>query len=138
MNIANAAVFGLQGELGLVGNQYNIALVILFVRFLRCALPRTHPSTSFVPYIIFEIPGNTLLKRFKPHVWCKLWPSAARIGSFTLTYRIDAVSGCMFLFGAISIAQGTVRNYSGLLATRFLLGLCESNVFPGSFYLIAM
>ena len=32
VNIANAAIFGLKEELGLVGNEYNIALVILFVQ----------------------------------------------------------------------------------------------------------
>lgn len=100
VNIANAAVFGMKTELGLKGDEYNVALLIFFV-----------------PYVVFEIPGNFLLKKFRPHVWLSL---------------------CMFLFGAITIAQGTVRNYSGLLATRFFLGLLESNVFPGSFYLIAM
>lgn len=128
----------MQEELGLVGNEYNVALVILFVRFLRSTLSRAHLSTSFVPYIIFEIPGNFFLKKFKPHVWREFWHTAGWIGFFILAYLVDAVSACMFLFGAISVAQGTVRNYSGLLVTRFLLGLCESNVFPGCFYLIAM
>ena len=56
----------------------------------------------------------------------------------TLTCWIYIVSGCMFLFGVATIAQGTVKSYSGLLATRFLLGLFESSVFPGCFYLISM
>lgn len=47
VNIANANVFGLTTELGLVGNQYNTALVIFFV-----------------PYILLEIPSNILLKKF--------------------------------------------------------------------------
>lgn len=55
MNIANANIFGLSDELGLkAGNKYNNALVIFFV-----------------PYILFEIPSNVLLKKFKPHVWCE-------------------------------------------------------------------
>lgn len=45
---------------------------------------------------------------------------------------------CMFFFGTVTVAQGTVKNYSGLLTTRFLLGLFESSIFPGSFYLITM
>ena len=99
-NIANASVFGLQKDLGLdsSGTQYNTALTIFFV-----------------PYILFEIPSNILLKKLKPHVW---------------------LSACMFLFGLVTICQGLVRNYSGLLATRFLLGLAETGMFPGSFYLI--
>ncbi|KAI0786404.1 MFS general substrate transporter [Abortiporus biennis] len=71
----------------------------------------------FVPYIISEIPSNALMKRFKPHVW---------------------LSGCMFMFGLTTCLQGLTQNYSGILATRFFLGLFESGMFPGCFYLLAM
>ncbi|MCJ1400605.1 hypothetical protein MMC11_003811 [Xylographa trunciseda] len=101
-NIANAAVYGLSTDLGLVSgtNQYNTALTIFFV-----------------PYILFEIPSNIFLKKLKPHIW---------------------LSGCMFVFGLVTICQGLVKGYSGLLATRFFLGLAETGMFPGSFYLIGM
>lgn len=56
------------------------------------------------------------MKRWSPHVW---------------------LSGCILAFGVITIGQGFVQSYSGLLATRFLLGLAESGIFPGSFYLIS-
>lgn len=42
----------------------------------------------------------------------------------------------MLLFGVVTICQGLVQNYSGLLATRFFLGLFETGMFPGCFYLI--
>ncbi|MCJ1242665.1 hypothetical protein MMC14_010674 [Varicellaria rhodocarpa] len=71
----------------------------------------------FVPYVLFEIPSNIFLKKLKPHVW---------------------LSSCMFVFGLVTICQGLVKNYSGLLATRFFLGLAETGMFPGSFYLIGM
>jgi len=71
----------------------------------------------FVPYIVCEIPSNILLKRLSPRVW---------------------LSGCMFLFGVVMVCQGLVQNYSGLLATRFFLGMFESGMFPGCFYLIGM
>jgi len=71
----------------------------------------------FVPYILAEIPSNMLLKRLTPRVW---------------------LSSCMFLFGIAGIGQGLVRNYSGLLACRFFLGLFEAGMFPGCFYLIGM
>jgi MFS family permease len=101
-NIANARIYGLQKDLGLdaAGTQFNTALTIFFI-----------------PYIIFEIPSNILLKKLKPNVW---------------------LSACMFLFGLVTICQGLVKNYSGLLATRFFLGLAETGMFPGSFYLIGM
>ncbi|EIW60283.1 MFS general substrate transporter [Trametes versicolor FP-101664 SS1] len=71
----------------------------------------------FAPYVLFEIPSNALLKHFKPHVWLSL---------------------CMFLFGLITLLQGFVQGLSGLIATRFFLGVVESGVFPACFYLIAM
>lgn len=61
----------------------------------------------------------------------------------------------MFLFGLTTTLQGVVQNYSGLLATRFFLGVCgdflygrfiqeltfaglfESGMFPGCFYLLS-
>jgi hypothetical protein len=53
VNISNAAVLGLQEDLKIVdGMKYNTALTIFFV-----------------PYVIFEIPSNILLKKLKPHVW---------------------------------------------------------------------
>lgn len=64
-----------------------------------------------------EIPSNILLKKFKPHIWLSL---------------------NMFLFGFVTIMQGLVQNYSGLLTTRFFLGVFESGMFPGCFYLIGM
>jgi len=48
------------------------------------------------------------------------------------------VPSCMFFFGSVTIAQGFVKSYSGLLATRFFLGLGVAGVFPGCFYLAAM
>ncbi|KAI8934254.1 hypothetical protein NX059_008998 [Plenodomus lindquistii] len=101
VNIANANVFGLSTELDLVrDNRYNTALVIFFV-----------------PYILFEIPSNALLKKMKPRVW---------------------LSMCMFAFGIITMCQGFVQNFASLLVTRFLLGLFEAGMFPGAFYLIGM
>ncbi|KAF5095635.1 hypothetical protein D0Z03_001795 [Geotrichum reessii] len=71
----------------------------------------------FVPYILSEVPSNYFLKKFKPHIWLSL---------------------CMILFGAVTIAQGFVKNFGGLVACRFFLGMFEAGMFPGCFYLLAM
>ena len=42
------------------------------------------------------------------------------------------------MFGLVSVCQGLVQGYGGLLATRFFLGLFEAGMFPGCFYLIGM
>ncbi|EFR00745.1 hypothetical protein MGYG_03750 [Nannizzia gypsea CBS 118893] len=101
VNIGNAVIFGLKKDLGITsGTEYNTALTIFFI-----------------PYVLFEIPSNLLLKKFKPHVW---------------------LSVCMFAFGLITCLQGIVTNYAGILATRFFLGLAETGMFPGCFYLMGM
>ena len=93
VNIGSALTLHLPQDLHLKGNEANIAL-----------------SIFFVPYVLFEIPSNLLLKKFKPHVW---------------------LSVCILAFGIVMLCQGFVQSYGGLLATRFFLGLAETGVFPG-------
>ena len=52
INIGNARIQGLEKDLGMVGNDYNIALQIFFV-----------------PYILLEVPSNILLRRIAPPTW---------------------------------------------------------------------
>jgi len=100
INIGNAAVLGLPKDLHLVGNQLNAALVVFFV-----------------PYVLFEIPSNFLLKSMKPHIWLPL---------------------CLFGFGLVTITEGLTKNFSGIVTARFFLGLFETGMFPGCYYLISM
>ena len=44
----------------------------------------------------------------------------------------------MFLFGLVTLLQGFVRSHSGLIATRFFLGLTEAGVFPGCTTILPM
>ncbi|EST05484.2 Major facilitator superfamily [Kalmanozyma brasiliensis GHG001] len=50
--IGNARLYGLEAELGLTSQQYNIALTVFFF-----------------PYALFEVPSNVLLKRLRPSIW---------------------------------------------------------------------
>ncbi|KAH6988092.1 major facilitator superfamily domain-containing protein [Ilyonectria sp. MPI-CAGE-AT-0026] len=52
VNIGNARLYNLEGDLGLVGNQFQIAVSILFVT-----------------YLLFEVPSNLVLKPFTPSRW---------------------------------------------------------------------
>ena len=98
-NMSNALTMRMPKEIHLTGQQPNIALAMFFI-----------------PYIIFEIPSNLLMKRFTPHVWLSL---------------------CILGFGIVMLCQGFVQSFAGLCATRFFLGLLEAGIFPGSFYLIS-
>ncbi|KAI3329765.1 major facilitator superfamily domain-containing protein [Ustulina deusta] len=99
-NIGNAKIQGLTKDLNLTGHDYNIALFVFFV-----------------PYILFEVPSNIIIKRVAPSTWLSL---------------------VMVLWGIATIGQGLVKNVGGLIATRFLLGIFEAGVFPGCAYLISM
>ncbi|GLA53356.1 hypothetical protein AnigIFM63604_010447 [Aspergillus niger] len=97
-SLGNAKIEGMDKDLSLVGNQYNIA-----------------SSLFFVPYIIFEIPSNVMLKKTRPSFWL-----AAQV----LTWGI--VMTCM----------GSVQGFASLTACRVLLGMCEAGFFPGAVYLV--
>ncbi|KAI0121318.1 major facilitator superfamily domain-containing protein [Xylariales sp. AK1849] len=99
-NIGNARIQGMAADLHMTGRDYNLALFVFFI-----------------PYILFEVPSNIILKRIAPSTW---------------------LSSIMILWGIATIGQGLVNNIGELVACRFLLGLFEAGLFPGCVYLISM
>ncbi|KAJ5621655.1 hypothetical protein N7528_006438 [Penicillium herquei] len=99
-NLGNAKIAGMESDLGLYGNRYNVAL-----------------SVFFVPYSVFEIPSNILLKIMKPSQWIAIM---------------------MFIWGVIMTLTGIVSSYEGLVAARFFLGLAEAGFFPAAAYLLTL
>ncbi|KAF8529986.1 putative MFS nicotinic acid transporter Tna1 [Gautieria morchelliformis] len=93
VNIGQARLAGLEKDLKLHGKQYDIALTIFFVS-----------------YLVFELPSNLVLKKFKPPRW---------------------ICFLMVSWGVLQVCMGLVTNHQGLYATRFLLGVFESGLFPG-------
>ncbi|CDR39662.1 CYFA0S03e05864g1_1 [Cyberlindnera fabianii] len=73
-------------------------------------------TVFFVPYIFFEVASNYFMKKVPPHIW---------------------LSACILAFGAITLGLGYVKNFSGLVACRFFLGMMESATFPGIFYVLS-
>ncbi|ETS85425.1 hypothetical protein PFICI_03450 [Pestalotiopsis fici W106-1] len=97
-NIGNAKIEGMVEDLNMTGVQYNIVLAIFFV-----------------PYVLFEIPSNILLKKFKrPSTYIAIITTA---------------------WGTIMTCTGVVRNFSSLMAVRILLGIFEAGFLPGAIYL---
>ncbi|KAF2738263.1 MFS general substrate transporter [Polyplosphaeria fusca] len=99
-NIGNAKIQGLTEDLHMQGSDYNIALF-----------------TFFIPYILFEVPSNLIIKKVAPSTWLSL---------------------IMVLWGISTIGMGLVNSLGGLVAMRLLLGLFEAGLFPGCVYLISM
>ncbi|KAJ6184196.1 hypothetical protein N7519_005497 [Penicillium mononematosum] len=98
-SIGNAKIEGMLPDLNMSGTQYNIALGIFFV-----------------PYVLFEVPSNILLAKFKkPSLYLSI---------------------LMLLWGIVVTLTGVVKNFSGLCAVRVLLGIFESGFFPGAVWVI--
>ncbi|KAF9254079.1 MFS transporter [Marasmius fiardii PR-910] len=68
-----------------------------------------------VAFIIFEIPSNYLLKKFRPSRW---------------------IAFLMLGWGTVTLCLSTVHNFAQLTALRFLLGMFEAGLFPGLVYLL--
>jgi MFS family permease len=86
VNIGNSRLYNMEKDLGLVGNQYQIAVSILFVT-----------------YITFEVPSNLVLKKFTPSRWIAFITFSWGIVA-TLTGLVQSYSGliaCRVLLGAL-------------------------------------
>jgi len=99
-NISVARVAGMQRDLRLdIGERYSIISLIFFV-----------------PYIIFELPSNILLRKFGARYW---------------------LCGIVTAFGAIMLGMGFVKTWVELLVCRTLLGVFEAGFFPACSFLIS-
>jgi MFS family permease len=70
-------------------------------------------SIFWYPYLFFEPLATLMLKRFGPSVW---------------------MSRIMVTWGIVSMCQGAMTNYAGILACRFFLGVAEAGFWPGCLY----
>ncbi|KAG4434750.1 hypothetical protein IFR05_009776 [Cadophora sp. M221] len=74
-------------------------------------------SILFVGYILGGIPSNMLITRIRP------------------SYYLGTVMG---LWSIVSTLTGISRNFTGLLLTRFFLGVTEAPYYPGALYLLSI
>ncbi|KAJ3577114.1 hypothetical protein NPX13_g3453 [Xylaria arbuscula] len=70
----------------------------------------------FISYSVFEPLTNVLLKKTRPSIF---------------------IPTIMFFWGSSMVGQGFVYNQSGLLASRWFLGLTEAGLFPGVNYYLS-
>ncbi|KAJ5171041.1 Major facilitator superfamily domain general substrate transporter [Penicillium coprophilum] len=86
VNIGNARLYGLEEDLGLVGNQYQVSVSILFVT-----------------YCFFEVPSNLVLKKLRPSRYIAtisvLWGIIATLTGITQTY--GGLIACRVLLGVV-------------------------------------
>ncbi|KAM0554048.1 hypothetical protein ACHAPJ_007123 [Fusarium lateritium] len=74
-------------------------------------------SIFFIPYVLLEVPSNYALSKVKrPSLY---------IGTIIM------------LWGSMTATLGTVSNFGGLVAVRFMLGVTEAGFFPGAVLIIS-
>lgn len=90
--MSNAAVAGMTTDLKLyIGDRYSISLLIFFV-----------------PYFIFELPSNIVLRKLGAAKW---------LGTIVTAW------------GAVMIGMGFTTNWTQLVACRAILGFFEAGRF---------
>lgn len=72
---------------------------------------QTCVSILFAGYIIGQIPSNMVLTRVRPSIWLSFW---------------------MAVWAIVSALTALSHNYTGLVLTRFFLGLTEAPYYPGA------
>lgn len=78
---------------------------------------QTCVSILFVGYLLGQIPSNMLLNRLRPSRYMGV---------------------CMMLWAIVSAVTALSTNFTGLLLTRFFLGITEAPYYPGAVYLLSM
>ncbi|KAF2716523.1 retrograde regulation protein 2 [Polychaeton citri CBS 116435] len=79
---------------------------------------QTAVSILFVGYILMQIPSNMVLGKIKyPGVYISL---------------------AMATWGAVGSCMAAVNSFSGIIVTRFFIGLVEAVFFPGALYFLSM
>ncbi|KAF2718325.1 MFS general substrate transporter [Polychaeton citri CBS 116435] len=74
-------------------------------------------SVFYIPYIVVDVPSNWVVKYFKAG------------------YYLPAL---LLSWGLVCMCTGFVKNYAGLLAARFFLGLAEGGLLGGMIIYLAM
>ncbi|KAL2835025.1 major facilitator superfamily domain-containing protein [Aspergillus cavernicola] len=86
VNIGNARLYGMEKDLGLVDDQYQTAVSVLFVT-----------------YILSELPSNLVIKRFTPSRWISFittaWGVVATLTGIVKDYK--SLVACRVILGAL-------------------------------------
>ncbi|KAH7028837.1 major facilitator superfamily domain-containing protein [Microdochium trichocladiopsis] len=74
-------------------------------------------SILFVGYVLMQIPSNMLITKIKPGIYMSSW---------------------MVVWAVVSACTALVKNFGGLVACRFFLGITEAPFYPGATYMLSI
>ena len=102
INIGNARLQGLEKDLKMKGQDYNVALFVFFI-----------------PYILFEVPSNLLIRKIPPSTW---------LSSLMILWGIDLLSPLDV--GDLTVEHRYCNNLHG--SHPELRWLCCVQILPGA------
>ncbi|KAL2206072.1 MFS general substrate transporter [Sarocladium strictum] len=76
----------------------------------------TAVSILFVGYILGQLPATMIMTRVRPSLFMATW---------------------MAIWAIVSGLTGIARNYTGLVVTRFFLGVAEAPFYPGALFMLS-
>jgi MFS family permease len=124
--IALARINDLEEDLNLTSAEYQTCVSILFVGYLLGQIPSNMFLTRTRPSMSFHLPSRS--------VWDESSPQVARTNKSSGRYMGTA----MMLWAVVSGLTAVSKNFTGLLLTRFFLGLTEAPYYPGAVYLLSI
>ncbi|KAJ3518893.1 hypothetical protein NMY22_g13452 [Coprinellus aureogranulatus] len=122
-NIGNARLQGLEQDLNMTGDQYNLALTLFFV-----------------PYCLFEFPSNLILRKVRPSRRVFVL-TICEVQAYIFGETVSQVASSYHCpLGAHPHLDN--QDFYGirqdLLATRILLGAAEAGFYPGVVYYLSL
>ena len=103
-------------DLHLTGNKFNIALVVFYVPYVSILMIVNFRYLTDTLLILVDVPSNWIVKKMR--------------AGFYLPFLITS-------WGVTSTFLGFTKSYSGLIAARFFLGLCEGGLLGGMIVYLA-
>ncbi|KAI5995996.1 MFS general substrate transporter [Pisolithus orientalis] len=132
----NAKLDGLMTQLGLDGNQYNVALTLFFIvrHFVYHSNCETTSNSVVVQsFSILDCPANYIIQFVPPSKWL----AGTMVSGYSLfSNALDIFE--QILWGLVMMSMGFVKTYAQLVGVRFCLGIAESGFYPGVAYYLTM
>ncbi|TVY26070.1 putative transporter [Lachnellula hyalina] len=111
-NVGNAKTYGLEASLKMTDHQYDTGLAVYYATYIarQVLFHVWRQSVRSITIFDIEIPSNLVLKKISPKIW---------------------LPALTVMWGIVTMCLGFVRNYSGFLAVRAVLGITEGGLLPG-------
>lgn len=115
--LGSSAILGIKQSTHLTTNEYNWLGTIFYIS-----------------YLAFEYPQNLALQRFPVGKWMR----CVCLRCVPVAYNLTISSLNIFVWGVALCSHAACKNFGGLFACRFILGMCEGSITAGFMIVTSM